>query len=178
MLTDAELTGLAAQALNMAKRDLEQGDFNFLVASYHEGETLHRMADLETLVVERLGEDWLNHGATKDLGFLVFRTAVQLMPPDAFVFVTAGSAFKPTERFFQLPEAQQRELLDAGHDRHHQAVKDGILAINDALVAVAQTPERVCHYQQDLVGRGVFSKAQSFCAPQAEFDGRMKLFGG
>ncbi len=82
-MTDQEMLGLAAQALNMAKRDLEAGNFNFLLAGYFEGEALHRMKKVEELILKHLGENWLNSGQTKDVGFGVMRTAVDLMPPHA-----------------------------------------------------------------------------------------------
>ena len=50
-MTDPELQGIAAQAHNMAKRDLQLGQFNFLVAAYCAGERLHRMRQVEALIV-------------------------------------------------------------------------------------------------------------------------------
>jgi hypothetical protein len=41
-VTDAELEGIAAQALNLARLDLQRGKFNFLVATYNAGR-LYRM---------------------------------------------------------------------------------------------------------------------------------------
>ena len=64
-ITDAQMEGLAAQAANLAKKDMEQkeGGFHFLLASYHDvDKQLHRMTKIEDLMVEKLGEEWLNHG--------------------------------------------------------------------------------------------------------------------
>jgi hypothetical protein len=179
-MTDAQLQGIGAQALNMAKRDIEQGSFNFLLASYHEcDETkLHRMPDVEALIIERLGKDWLNDGRAKDIGFRLLRMAVDLMPPDAVVFVTLCNSFGPTAKFHELTPAQQTELIEAGHNRHHQAVKEGLMDRYDILLATVQTPERVCMYRQVLDERGEFSgKPETRCGPQKGFGGRLKMFG-
>jgi len=122
LLTDAELQGIALQALNMAKRDLLQHKFNFLVGAYHHGEGLHRMRKIETLLIETLGEDWLNGGRTKDAGFGVLRSAVERMPPDAVVFVSIVNQFMAAEKLRTLGEEEARELLNSTHDRHHRAV--------------------------------------------------------
>jgi hypothetical protein len=179
VITDAELQGLGAQALNMALRDMDRGQFNFLLASYHGTDTppFHRMDKIEKLIVERLGEKWLNSGSAKDIGFNMLRMAVSLLPPDALVIVTMINRFKPTAKLAQLPEAKQREVLDTSHDRHHQAVKDGLLEVCDSLFAIAQTPERVCQYVQDfnLHGKTV-SKPDVMFGPQEQFSGRLKMF--
>jgi hypothetical protein len=175
-MTDAQLQGVGAQALNMAKRDREKGSFNFLLASYHESDTppLHRMDRIEALIIERLGEDWLNHGSTKDLGFYVLRLAVNTMPPDAVVIVTGCVAFNPTGKFHKLPPAEQATLFNAGHDIHEKAVQDGLLRSCDILLATVQTPERVCLYQQEITQRvGPVTRFMN----QTEFGGRLKMFG-
>jgi hypothetical protein len=178
IMTDAALQGLGAAALNMAKRDIEQGGFNFLLATYHTGEPLYRMKKVEALIIQKLGKDWLNHGRTKDAGFHVMRVAVHVLPPDAVVFVTAANGFSATEKFEALPQAQQDELLEAGHDRHHQAVREGLLEIQDVLLAIAQSPERVCMYQQGIDRHGgLVGQPQARCCPQDDYDGRMKLYG-
>jgi hypothetical protein len=176
-MTDAQLEGIAAQALNMAKRDMERRSFNFLLASCHDGAGLYRMSKVEALIIERLGEDWLNHGETKDAGFRVLRKAVDLMPPEAVVFVTATNAFKPTAKLQALTKAEQTKLLNGGHSRHHQAVKEGLLEIADSLTATVQTPERVCWYVQTVDHGWLVGKPEVRFASQAEFDGRLKMFG-
>ncbi len=164
----------------MAKRDLEQRRFNFLLAVYHESDVppLHRMTEVEALIIERLGENWLNSGRTKDIGFYLMRLAVALQPPDAVVFASGGNRFKATEKFHALPGAAQHALLNSSHDRQHEAVKEGLLTLNDALSVVVQTPERVCQYVQDISPRGQpLAPPDAVCFPQSDFGGRMKMFG-
>ena len=179
-MTDAELQGIAAQSLNMAKRDLARGRFNFLLAAYNLCDTppLHRMDKIEALVIERLGENWLNSGRTKNIGFQTLRIAVDLLPPDAVVIVTMCNGFSLTAKFWELTPAQQRELHNATHDRHHEAVKEGLMDVCDVLLATVQTPERVCMYQQNLDRRGEFTgRPETKCFPQEGFDGRLKMYG-
>jgi hypothetical protein len=180
MLTDAQLQGIGAQCLNIAKRDLNRGGFNFLLAAYHESDVppLHRMNDIEALTIERLGEDWLNNGSTKDLGFRVLRMAVDMLPPDAVVIVTICNYFSPTAKLLARPLEEQQELANQSHDRHHEAVRKGLMEVCDMLLATVQTPERVCFYQQKLNRRGEFiDKPETRCLPQEEFNGRVKMFG-
>ena len=110
---------------------------------------------------------------------MLFRSlAVDLLPPDAFVLVTMCNGFSPTQKFQELPEAQQKELLDAAHNRHHKAVKEGLLEVCDVLMATVQTPERTCVCNQFLDRRGKFTgKPVMGCGPQEGFDGRFKMFG-
>ena len=83
-MTDPELEGIAAQAFNMARLDIERAKgFSLFFASYHEGEGLHRMDSVAEVIKEKLGEDWLNNGAKKDRAFGILRLAVDAMPPDA-----------------------------------------------------------------------------------------------
>jgi hypothetical protein len=176
-LTDAQLQGLGAQACNLAKLDMERGKFHFLLASYHNGEQLHRMTMVENLIVEKLGEDWLSGGRTKDVGFGVMRTCVDLMPPDAFIFASMTNQFSPTEKFDQLTKKQKAELFDAGHDRHHRAVAEGLLLVRDVLTVLVQTPERICIHCQPMENGQPVGQAVSQCGPQDGFGGRMKMFG-
>lgn len=177
-ISDDLLKGMAAQAFNMAKLDLERERFNFLLAAYHEGEGLRRMAKVEALIIEKLGENWLNSGRTKDVGFHLLRIACGLKPPDAFAICTVVNWFKPSAAFFKLPPKKQQALLEAGHDKQHQAVAEGLMIVRDALNAVVQTPERVCIYIQ-----GIRPPAETDGSPkidfydQADFGGRIKMFG-
>lgn len=178
-MTDAQLEGIAAQALNLAKRDQERGRFNFLLATFHQEDgALHRMTKIEALIIANLGEEWLNDGAAKDLGFGLLRKAVGLMPPDAIIFVTAANMFKPTEKMKKLPFEEQERRARLGHDENHRLAKQGYYEIIDCLIAVAQTPERVCHRIQPVAPRGQTPDAphtQMF--DQKHFDGRMKFYG-
>jgi hypothetical protein len=178
-VSDAELQGIAAQAFNMFKRDVERRKFNFLLASYHAGQGIHRMAIIEAEIVERLGEDWLNGGRTKDIGFRMLRLATKLLPPDAVIFGSVVNHFRQTAKLGELTDKQRHDLIGGGHDRQHQAVKEGYLTVCDALAVVAQTPKRVCFYQQDFDRRlePVGAPKTTLCG-QDEFDGRMKMYGG
>ena len=180
-VTKAELQGYAAQALNMALRDIEQtGGFNFLLAVCHSGETppFYRMRKVEELVVEKLGEDWLNSGSTKDIGFDMLRLMVTTLPPEAVVFCTAANAFKGTDKLAALPAAEQLALLRASHDRHHQAAKEGLLELHDTLIALAQTLTLVCQYVQEVDHGKFVGKPDTTFFPQEGFEGRLKLYGG
>jgi len=180
-MTDAELQGIAAQSLNMAKRDLGRGGFNFLLAAYNlcDQPPLHRMDKIEALVIERLGENWLNNGRTKDIGFAVLRQCIDTLPPDAVVVVTMCNGFSLTAKAQELSRAELMKLVnDSNHDRHHEAVKEGLMEVCDVLLATVQTRERVCMYQQRLDRRGEFlGKPDTKCFPQEGFEGRLKMFG-
>jgi hypothetical protein len=180
-ITDAQLQGLALQALNMAKRELERSDFNCLLASYHEGESLHRMKSIERMLIEKLGKKWLSGGHTKDLGFGLFKLVTAMLPPDAMVFVSIVNFFEPTERLLALSLEEQHKILGQTHDGHHQAVKEGLLKLCDAMTPLAQTPDRVCQYVQKIESdrRGVrfLDQPAVHLFDQSDFDGRMKLFG-
>lgn len=179
-MTDKQLEGLGAQAANMAKRDMEQreGGFHFLLATYHdEDKQLHRMTRIEALIVERLGENWLNNGRAKDIGFGVLRIAIDHLPPDAVIFATIVNRFTPTAAFRQLSHEQQTELLDSPHNRHHEAVREGLLEVCDALTATVQTPSRVCFYWQNFAHGQPVGKPETTFANQDQFDGRLKMFG-
>jgi hypothetical protein len=174
-MTDAELKGLAAQALNMGKKDMRQGDFNGLLAVYYSGR-LRRLTSIETLIAERLGADWQNHGKTKDVAFNTLREIVGLMRPDAMIWVAASNMFLPTAKLKAMGRETCEELAKEGHDRHHEAVKEGLFSIQDALVAVVQTSTRVCLYQQPYSRSGFMGQPQVSLFDQDHFGGRMKLY--
>jgi hypothetical protein len=179
-MTDQELQGLAAQALNMAKRDIERGDFNFLFAAYlASGDPpMHRAQKIERLIVQTLGEDWLNHGEKKDIGFGILRTTIDLMPPDAVIIGSVINSFTATEKFKQLPPARQKDLINSGHDKHHEAVAAGLLTVCDAVSVVVQTATRVCQYLQIYEGRRrPVGKPEVRFGPQEKFGGRLKMYG-
>lgn len=179
-MTDDELKGIAAQSLNLAKRDLERNQFNFLLAAYHAGDVppLFRMRKVEALIIEKLGADWLNHGPAKDAGFGVLRLVTGMRPPGAVAFVTACNRFMGTERFQKLSPAEQEKIVRSGHDGHRRAVRDGLLSLVDSLVATVQTAERVCVYSQAVSDGGLTGAPEVHLFDQSDFDGRMKLYGG
>jgi hypothetical protein len=177
-MTDAALQGFALQALNMAKRDLQRNKFNFLLATYAEGEGLHRMRRIEEAIIEKLGEDWLNSGDTKDAGFWILRQATAICPPEAIVFVSVINKFSSTKKMLALSrEEQERHLVS--HEAQHRAVGEGLLTMVDALFATAQTPGRVCLYVQDIhARRGLFiGQPEVAIGDQEQLGGRVKFFG-
>ena len=178
-MTDAELQGFAAQGFNMARTALEQDRFNFVLAVYNEHEGTHRMTKIEALIIQYLGEDWLNSGRAKDVAFKIIRTAVELMPPDAVIFVTGGNRFLPTEQLLALPWEEQKKYFDLpSHDDHHEAAKQGYFLVRDALMCCAQTPHRVCMYVQMMDERHQpLDPPQTDFWDQRDFGGRMKMFG-
>jgi hypothetical protein len=179
-MTDPELQGIAAQALNMAKRDMERGSLHFLVAVYHAGEGLFRMSKVETLITERLGQGWLNSGHLKDVGFETLRMCVDAMKPEAFVFAHATNVFTPSEKLRALPEEERNRVLNAkSHDEHHEFVRQGLLTIHDALTCSAQTAERVCMYTQkfDPTIKQFIGPPIAQFTDQAHFSGRLKMYG-
>lgn len=176
-MTDAELEGIAAQALNLAKLNLERGGFNFLFADYRHGQGLKRLSEVENLIVAKLGEDWLNHGASKDVGFGVLRKVTSFFPPellpDALVFASVINDFKPTPKFNKLSRAA-RHRITSNYQAAHKAVRDGILAMEDAIHVMVQTPARFCAYSQPIHRE---ARPRVLFGAQGEFEGRMKLFG-
>ena len=118
-------------------------------------------------------------GWAKDAAFGLLRLAVDLMPPDAFVFVSVGNEFRPTAKLLALGEAKLCEILDAGHDRHHRAVAEGLLTVQDVLQAIAQTPTKVCVRRQPCTSRGVSldDPPTTVIMPQESFKGRLKMYG-
>jgi len=179
-VTDKLLQGLALQVLNIAKSDMQRGRWSgVLLAHYFEGKGLKRMRDVEKLIGDRLGEDWLNSGAKKDLAFGLIKICVQVAPPDALMMVTLINAFKPTPAFTALPEVEQHALLDRTHDHHHEMVAEGLLTVHDALHALAQTPQRICAYIQRVdTRRCLFTgKPEIVLHDQEGFDGRVKMYG-
>jgi hypothetical protein len=178
MVTDPQLEGLAAQCLNLAKRDMDRGRFNFLLATWHGNEGLHRMRKIEATIVQMLGEDWLNNGAKKDAAMGVIRMAAKLAPPDAIVFVTAANMFRPTAKFHALPIEEQQRRIELGHDEHHRMAREGLYRLIDCLIAMAQTPERVCHRIQPVPERGHMPDApETHFFDANDFSGRMKFYG-
>jgi hypothetical protein len=179
MITDAELQGIAAQALNLAKRDIERDRLNFLLATYHEGEGLYRMEQVEAQVCKMLGMDWLNSGARKDRGFAVIRKTVDLLPPDAVVFAARINKFESTAKLLALPQTEALRMATGGADQYHRLAKQGYFRIVDAVMCCAQTPERVCMYVQERhsPGRLPSGAPQTEFFDQSKFRGRMKMFG-
>jgi hypothetical protein len=178
-MTDQELLGAARQTLNMARTDWElQGwPTSMVIASYHATDVppLHRMRKIEQLLQEKLGKGWLDDEAKKDHGFYVLRLATLAMPPDAVVIATPTDVFRTTEKFKLRGEAAKR-ATDT-REKRRQLVAEGRMELVDSVCATAQTPERICTVAQP-VRRGVYVGEPTVTYwPQAQFDGRMKMFG-
>jgi len=178
-VTDKQLEGLAMQALNLAKTDRQYKRWRgFLVADWHEGGQLHRMRKVERTIIELAGEDWLDHGDLKSRAFGIMRMVVKFLNPGALVFVTACNRFVATPQLMALPKKEIEQLMNASHERHHEAAAEGLLELQDAFIATAQTAERVCTCTHRVGRRGALlgqPEVQFF--PQAHFDGRMKMYG-
>jgi hypothetical protein len=178
-MTDAELQGIALQALNIAKTEFEHaGSFGGLLASYHHGFGLHRMTQVEQAIREKVGEDWLDNESKKSHVFSVLRWICRVAPPEAMVFATAINAFLPTEKLMQREPEAIRKVLNEGHKRHHQAVQEGLLSLQNAFLAVAQTAQRVCLYTQTCERGRFLGKPDVKFFDQDHFDGRLKMFFG
>lgn len=181
-MTDEELKGIAAQCLNLFRKDQREGkNTNALLASIYLEDgipRLHRMEQIEAKLVEVLGPRWIDSGAAKDVAFGFLRTATDSMPPDGFAIVTAINRFRPTAAFDALSEAEQRKVLNEGHDGHHRAVERGLMELEDGMSALVQTAERGCLYVQTLDQEGELAgRPDVNLFAQAEFDGRLKMYG-
>src|SRR5215467_9870824 len=155
-MTDKQLQGLVMQALNLAKQDRQYNRWRgFLLASWDQGGTLKRMRKVEQTIIDLAGEDWLNDGRLKDRAFGILRLGNKLAPRDAMIFVTACNRFTSTPKLRALPQEEIDRLMKAGHKRHHEAVAEGLLELQDAFMAMAQTPERVCVCTQQAGPRGI-----------------------
>ena len=180
-MTDDQLKGIAAQALNLIKLEIErQGEFGLFLASWNASDQppLHRMTQIERLLEDKLGRGWLNKPSAKETAFGILRMATEAFPPDALVLVTATNEFRSTAAFKALPEQEQRRIIEAGHDEHHRAAAKGLLTLSDAVTAVVQTPDRVCVCTQILDGRKQpDGPPQIQCGPQSQFGGRLKMYG-
>jgi len=178
-ISDQHLAGLARQGLNLAKRDKEEHrSFAMLLAAVLDGGELFRMQKVERMIAEKFGEEWLNNGAAKDAVFDGLALILPLRPPDALVFVTATNRFEPTEKYWTLSAAEKRAITSAGHDGHHQAVRDGYYTVEDSFTAVAQTSERVCVVTQFLDRDPLAANSHDTrFFDQRDFGGRLKMYG-
>lgn len=177
IVDDKILEGMTAQAFNMARKDMEQGGgFSFLLA-FHLGE-LRRMPELEGLIAHTFGVDWLNNPRAKDRAFEGLAKLVTVAQPPAVVTACIVNQFNPTDKLLALEYAEQRRMLNAGHDRHHEMVREGWLRCADALWAMAQSRERICHKMQEIHPRTFqfIGKAEGGFSDAKDFDGRMKLY--
>jgi hypothetical protein len=183
-LTDQLLKGLAAQVANMAKTELRyRHELNGILASYHEGEGLHRMRKIELMVQGVAGKDWLNHDHAKDMLFAVLRVAnlrhaAGVTMPDALVIATAGDAYLTNDAYAALSDAERaalEDLLDRGetHRRDHPKYFDTW----ECLSVVSQSADRVCIYHQKFERGLLIGEPKIDFFDQSQFSGRLKLYG-
>jgi hypothetical protein len=178
-VTDEELKGLAAQMANMAKTDIRNSGSGLtgVLAVYIPGIGLLRMAKYEQLAIERFGKSWTGSGEAKRHVFGVMRTVADIVRPAAIAIATACDKGAETAKMISLPlEEQERLAKETGF---HDLVEQGYLEIQDAILATVHTPERVCIYTHVYLpeqGRFV-GEPDVYFVPQAEFGGRLKMFG-
>jgi hypothetical protein len=173
-VTDELLKGLAHQGANMAKTDLRyRHQINGVIAFYCEGAGLHRMRKVELEIEAKFGRDWLNSGQAKDTAYGVLRLAVKAQPPDAIVIVNAADKFETTTVFDALSNGEKERVFRSQHPRDLPQY----FQPHDALVSVAQSPERVCVFSQRLRGDLLIGEPEVRFFPQSAFDGRLKIYG-
>jgi cyclophilin family peptidyl-prolyl cis-trans isomerase len=174
-MTDAELQGIAAQAFNMARRQMEQEtNFSGLFAVYHHDGGLRRWLMVEQLIVQRMGHDWLNKGHAKTLVFTILRLGVVTTNPEAVVFGSVVNEFPPTSKMRKLSLEKQKELIERVNRDPHLIAAQGFAEMRAALMILAQTADRVCMYTKPL---GIEEPASTKMSDQQDFGGRMKLYG-
>ena len=180
-MTDSELEGICAQALNMVRtqRQNDPNGFNFFLGVYHPEFGLKRLDKLEKEIIELAGEGFLNYDSKKSQVFFILRRIIEFDPSlfPAMIFATASNKFTTTAKFLELPAEERQKLLDAGHDRHHKAVAEGYLSLADCLSCVGQTAERVCIASVNIGADGPYGPKQVMFVDQSKFRGTMKLYG-
>jgi len=180
-LTDKQLQAMALQCLNMAKRDIEYKRWRGIVlAVYHEGDQpspLHRMRAVERQIPQLIGDEWLNDSAAKKATFDVIRAVVLHLNPEATVFCTLSNSFKPTSKLLAQGHDEVMKVVSAGHDRHHLAVAEGLMTVEDALASLAQSPQRFCQVLQPIRGKLLIGPPQIHCFDQQDFSGLLKMYG-
>lgn len=176
MITDGLLKGMCLQAANMAKTDLRyRHQLNGILAIYNQGEGLHRLRKIEQFAEEKVGKDWLNSGRAKDMIFGALCGGATRIEPDAIVICTGVDQYQQTPAFDALPYEERQRIAHSGHPRDLPAY----FQPHDALMAVAQTPERACLYLQKMQVPGflLIGEPKIHFLNQSEFDGRLKMYG-
>ena len=175
-MTDQELEGFAAQAFNLARTEWKQKNkFNFLLAGSYDG-YLCRFRTLETLIIEKCGEDWLNSSAKKHAVSQIIRMGTKLLAPPGLCIVAIADRWKTTKAFDAVPKSEQKKILEGPCEARHAATALGLLEAEEVLIAVAQTPQRVCFYTRQLSELET-TKPDVQTGDMATFDGTMKLYG-
>jgi len=179
-LTDEQLIGLAHAVGNMVKNEVRNtGVCRGVIASIHDGQ-LHRMRKVEKEIIEHCGEDWLNNSAAKQAVFEMLRFATQIMPPDGFAFGSVINRYRSTEKLSRLSEPEVHKLLHQSGKSYKQLMAEGwIDPPQDAVIAIIQTPDRICKFNQtyDPKERMFVGQPIVDCGPPEYFSGRLKMFG-
>lgn len=173
-ITDEELRGLAHQGLNILKYRIDHDQRRWLLASYHIGESLHPMTHVEEQIDRKAGEEWLNNASKKAAVFKMLRSSNEFLPPDAIAIAFGANGFKVTDKGNALPPEKLRAILIGGHERHHTAVIEGYMEVDDILACVVQTPERVAFANLPRVPDAVI---KCNFMDQSDFTGSLKMFG-
>lgn len=166
---------MCARVANMAKTELRtHQELNGIIASYIEGEGLHRMRKVEQLLIEAAGKSWTRSPAAKEVIFSGLAFCAKTTRPDAFVLCTGGDEYRQNAAFEALPPEEQERLMDAYHPKHMPQY----FKAHDVLMVTAQTPERVCVYTQDIRIPGYLLIGEPAIRfwPQSANIGRLKLF--
>ena len=171
-VSDELLRGLAVQAFNMAKRDVERDCFNFLVASY-------------TRAKASTAWQWWNAKSSKGSAKTGSTTAARRQSasrslvsastshrPNAVIIGTAINRFKATAKLRARPVTDRRRCSTRNHDRHHEAVAEGLLEVCNALFVSVQTPEKMLLYTQD------FNRGGARGAPDVQLSAQTSSMAG
>jgi len=134
------------------------------------------MSKVEALVIEMAGEDWMNDSAKKERVGYVLRMATHLLPPDAVALVSIADGWTVTDAFEALPKKDQDKIMSGPREARHSAVALGLLTVEEVMVCMAQTPQRVCMYRRRLDALND-AKPTVHLFPAEQFDGNFKFFG-
>src|SRR5262249_32212795 len=148
-MTDAKLQGYAAQALSLLKTDFDLGRSEPFLFAYvlDDNSRLRRVRNLEATMVQRAGRDWLDHRDKKAQVYGFLRLCTSLAQPEAVITANFIKMFLPTEKLRPLgQEVLMKPVTAPSHHDHYRAVAEGLLAVHEALMALAQTKDRVCVY--------------------------------
>jgi hypothetical protein len=172
-MTDELLQDLTIQVAEMAKSDLQNlGRVHGVLAISVKDEPLRRLTAFEKTIEERAGAGWLNSGQAKELVFSTLAFGAAMMPPDAILFASVINDWVGQPALLALPTERQKEIV-----RDPRKYPQYFVA-HDALMSIGQSPERVCLFRQRLdENHRLVDEPRIDFIPQAEFDGRGKMFG-
>jgi hypothetical protein len=105
---------------------------------------------------------------------LAFST--ELLETPAVVMANQCNMFTPTEKLEAMGEEEMRKVLESNHSDHHKMAQEGLLRLDDAVMAVAQTREQVCTCLQRVVGDELVGQPRIGFTSQKNFDGNAKMY--